>query len=96
MFVGEVREWPIRTVSKTVVPKGTVGSNPTLSASLRQGYAAGKPAWACKRPRAKVGKPASVESQDLTYYTTEVKDAKAVRRSFAAQQSLAQRTFTLE
>ncbi len=29
---GEVREWPIRAVSKTVVPKGTVGSNPTLSA----------------------------------------------------------------
>ena len=32
MSVGEVREWPIRTVSKTVVLKGTVGSNPTLSA----------------------------------------------------------------
>ena len=32
--VGEVREWPIRTVSKTVVPQGTVGSNPTLSANL--------------------------------------------------------------
>ncbi len=33
LHVGEVREWPIRTVSKTVVPKGTVGSNPTLSAT---------------------------------------------------------------
>ena len=33
MSVGEVREWPIRTVSKTVVLKGTVGSNPTLSAN---------------------------------------------------------------
>ena len=32
---GEVREWPIRTVSKTVVPQGTVGSNPTLSAILQ-------------------------------------------------------------
>ena len=31
--VGEVREWPNRAVSKTVVPQGTVGSNPTLSAS---------------------------------------------------------------
>ncbi|CAE6729115.1 hypothetical protein NSPZN2_100263 [Nitrospira defluvii] len=30
---GEVRERPNRTVSKTVVLKGTVGSNPTLSAT---------------------------------------------------------------
>ena len=29
--IGEVREWFNRTVSKTVVPPGTVGSNPTLS-----------------------------------------------------------------
>ena len=30
---GEVTEWSIVTVSKTVVPSGTVGSNPTLSAN---------------------------------------------------------------
>jgi len=30
-----VRERPNRTVSKTVVPPGTVGSNPTPSASQR-------------------------------------------------------------
>ena len=29
---GEVPEWSNGAVSKTVVPKGTVGSNPTLSA----------------------------------------------------------------
>lgn len=29
---GEVQEWLNWTVSKTVVPQGTVGSNPTLSA----------------------------------------------------------------
>jgi hypothetical protein len=29
---GEVREWPNRAVSKTVDLKGSVGSNPTLSA----------------------------------------------------------------
>tara|TARA_B100001105_G_scaffold245135_1_gene227479 strand:- start:87 stop:260 length:174 start_codon:yes stop_codon:yes gene_type:complete len=33
---GEVTEWSIVTVSKTVVPSGTVGSNPTLSAILKQ------------------------------------------------------------
>ncbi|SVE43411.1 uncharacterized protein METZ01_LOCUS496265 [marine metagenome] len=32
---GEVREWLNRAVSKTVVPRGTVGSNPTLSATYR-------------------------------------------------------------
>ena len=31
LVFGEVREWLNRTVSKTVVPPGTVGSNPTLS-----------------------------------------------------------------
>jgi hypothetical protein len=34
-YLGEVPEWPNGAVSKTVVPLGTVGSNPTLSASLR-------------------------------------------------------------
>lgn len=29
-FFGEVTEWPNVAVSKTVVPSGTVGSNPTL------------------------------------------------------------------
>ena len=33
---GEVTEWSIVTVSKTVVPSGTVGSNPTLSAIFNQ------------------------------------------------------------
>ena len=33
---GEVTEWSIVTVSKTVVPSGTVGSNPTHSAILDQ------------------------------------------------------------
>ena len=33
---GEVTEWSIVTVSKTVVPSGTVGSNPTLSAIFDQ------------------------------------------------------------
>ncbi|GEM_PF-1664570 len=30
---GEVPEWSNGAVSKTVVPQGTVGSNPTLSAT---------------------------------------------------------------
>ena len=30
--LGEVPEWPNGAVSKTVVPKGTQGSNPCLSA----------------------------------------------------------------
>ena len=30
--VGEMVEWSITTVLKTVVPKGTGGSNPSLSA----------------------------------------------------------------
>jgi|GEM_PF-1858712 hypothetical protein len=34
-LIGEVREWLNRAVSKTVVPQGTVGSNPTLSANSR-------------------------------------------------------------
>ena len=34
---GEVREWLNRTVSKTVVPPGTVGSNPTLSVMIESG-----------------------------------------------------------
>jgi hypothetical protein len=29
---GELAEWSIATVLKTVVPRGTVGSNPTFSA----------------------------------------------------------------
>ena len=32
--VGGVQEWLIWTLSKSVVPKGTVGSNPTPSASF--------------------------------------------------------------
>ena len=32
--VGEVSEWLMVAVLKTAVPKGTVGSNPTLSAIL--------------------------------------------------------------
>ena len=32
---GEMPEWFNGAVSKTVVPKGTVGSNPTLSAMYR-------------------------------------------------------------
>ena len=35
---GEVTEWSIVPDSKSGVPQGTVGSNPTLSASLRQAY----------------------------------------------------------
>lgn len=31
-FFGKVPEWPIGAVSKTVVPSGTQGSNPCLSA----------------------------------------------------------------
>ncbi len=31
-MIGGVAEWPMAAVLKTVVPKGTVGSNPTSSA----------------------------------------------------------------
>ncbi len=31
--IGEVAEWSIATVLKTVDPQGSVGSNPTLSAT---------------------------------------------------------------
>ncbi|CDI00880.1 hypothetical protein BN873_10136 [Candidatus Competibacter denitrificans Run_A_D11] len=33
-LIGEVAEWSIATVLKTVDPRGSVGSNPTLSATL--------------------------------------------------------------
>ncbi len=36
---GEVPEWPNGPVSKTGVPSGTVGSNPTLSVSKERGFA---------------------------------------------------------
>ena len=36
VFNGGVRERPNRTVSKTVVSPGTVGSNPTSSASAKR------------------------------------------------------------
>ena len=32
-FIGEVSEWSNETVLKTVEPRGSVGSNPTLSES---------------------------------------------------------------
>ena len=35
-LVGEVTEWPIVLVSKTSVPRGTEGSNPSLSAQHRE------------------------------------------------------------
>ncbi len=34
-FSGEVAEWSIAAVLKTVDPKGSGGSNPSLSASIR-------------------------------------------------------------
>jgi hypothetical protein len=37
-FAGEVAEWSIAAVLKTAGPKGPGGSNPSLSASLRQAY----------------------------------------------------------
>ena len=36
--VGEVAEWSIAAVLKTVVPRGTRGSNPCLSAELTGQY----------------------------------------------------------
>jgi hypothetical protein len=42
--VGGVREWTNRTVSKTVVSQGTVGSNPTPSARVTE-LPAFKPGW---------------------------------------------------
>lgn len=36
MFFGEMVEWSITTVLKTVVPRGTGGSNPSLSANRLQ------------------------------------------------------------
>ena len=34
--IGEMAEWSIATVLKTVVPQGTGGSNPSLSASTKK------------------------------------------------------------
>ena len=36
MLFGEMVEWSITTVLKTVVPRGTGGSNPPLSANRLQ------------------------------------------------------------
>ena len=36
LLLGEMVEWSITTVLKTVVPRGTGGSNPSLSAKQRQ------------------------------------------------------------
>lgn len=49
MDSGGVAEWPIAAVLKTVVPKGTVGSNPTSSGFVKlkfcEGVAAVLPAF---------------------------------------------------
>ena len=34
-FIGEMAEWSIAAVLKTVVPRGTGGSNPSLSAEKK-------------------------------------------------------------
>ena len=36
-MIGEMAEWSIAVVLKTIVPKGTGGSNPSLSATLKSG-----------------------------------------------------------
>ena len=66
---GGVSERPKEPVLKTGVVQATVGSNPTPSASLRTRFG-----WQASKG----------ERQDCTRDTIEVKDAKAVRRSFVA------------